>query len=234
MNDTAVSDHLPVESNEIYVRTARHYDRLNNLMSFGTSKWYRRRVVASLDAPPESTLVDLGCGTGHIALAMQERIGPEGRVVAIDSCLPMLAEAKRQGVREVMEGRLDAIPLDDEFADGLVCGYTIRYATDLESTMKEIHRILKPGAPVRFLEMTIPTSPMPRMLASILVRRLSPLAMTVFCRSRSAGDLMRHLWESVSSFRPPHDVIECMQAAGFQNVKHQGPWGMLMEYQGEA
>ena len=234
MNNTAVSDPLPVESNDIYVRTARHYDRLNNLMSFGTSKWYRRRVVASLDAPPESTLVDLGCGTGHIALAMQDRIGPEGRVVAIDSCQPMLVEAKRQGVREVMEGRLDAIPLDNEVADGLVCGYTIRYATDLESTMKEIHRILKPGAPVRFLEMTIPTSPVPRMLASILVRRLSPLAMTVFCRSRSAGDLMRHLWESVSSFRPPHEVIESMQAAGFQNAQHRGPWGMLMEYQGEA
>ena len=234
MNNTSVSDPPPVESNDIYVRTARHYDRLNNLMSFGTSNWYRRRVVASLDVSPDSTLIDLGCGTGHIALAMQDLIGSEGRVVAIDSCQPMLDEAKRQGVREVREGRLDAIPLDDEVADGLICGYTIRYATDLESALKDIHRVLKPGAPVRFLEMTIPTSPVARALASIIVRRVSPLAMTLICRSRSAGDLMRHLWESVSSFRPPHEVIECMQAAGFQNVKHQGPWGMLMEYQGEA
>lgn len=234
MNDTTVSDHPPVESNDIYVRTARHYDRLNNLMSFGTSKWYRRRVVASLGVPSDSTLVDLGCGTGQIALAMQDLIDAEGRVVAIDSCQPMLAEAKRLGVREVVEGRLDAIPLDDQVADGLVCGYTIRYATDLESALKEIHRVLKPGAPVRFLEMTIPTSPVPRMLASIVVRRVSPLAMTLFCRSRSAGDLMRHLWESVSAFRPPEQVIECMKAAGFRNLKHHGPWGMLMEYQGEA
>ena len=56
---------------EVYDRAASRYDLVNDLVSFGTSNWYRRRTILSLELPEDATLVDVGTGTGSLAVAAQ-------------------------------------------------------------------------------------------------------------------------------------------------------------------
>ena len=222
------------ETLRLYANAARRYDRLTGIMSFGSGPWYRRRVVASMNMPPGGTALDLGSGTGGVALAMQESMGNDARVIAMDTSAEMLREAKRCGVRETVEGSMNDIPLEDNSVDGVACGYAIRYATNLKKSLEEIRRVLKPGAPVVLMEMTIPESAIGRTMASLVVRRVSPLAMTVCCGSRGVGELMRHFWDSVAAFPPPSDVVALLEDIGFGRVRKHGPWGMLVEYRAYA
>lgn len=218
------------ETDRIYAAAAHRYDRLLWLMSLGSGGWYRRNVVEWLDLPRDGCAVDLGAGTGGLALAMQEVVGTRGRVVAIDRSPEMLAEAARLGVRETVEGTFDELPFEDASVDGLACGYAIRYASDLGLALTEIHRVLRPGARVALMEMAIPESRLGRTVASILIRRLSPGVMMVCCGSRGVGALMGHFWDSVASFPPRSEVVARMQDVGFRDVRSLGPWGMLTEF----
>ena len=222
------------ETARLYANAAQRYNRLTGLMSFGSGAWYRRRVVTSMNLPRGGVALDLGAGTGDLALAMQKAVGEKGRVLALDASPEMLAEARRRGVRETIQGTLQSIPLEDDSVDGIACGYAIRYAEDLDTTLQEIKRVLKPSAPLVILEMTIPASRLGRLCASLVVRRISPPLMTVCCGSRGVGDLMRHFWDSVASFVPPEVVLERMNASGLQCSRMHGPWFMLVEYRSQG
>lgn len=222
------------ETARLYAKAARRYNRLTGLMSFGSGAWYRRKVIESMNLPEGGVALDLGAGTGDLALGMQEAVGEKGRVVALDPSPEMLAEARRRGVRETIQGTMQSIPLEDDSVDGIACGYAIRYAEDLDTALQEIKRVLKPSARVVILEMTIPTSRLGRLCASLIVRRISPPLMTACCGSRGVGDLMRHFWDSVASFVPPEVMLEKMIASGLQHSRLHGPWFMLMEYRAQG
>ena len=222
------------ETDRIYASVARRYDRLTDLLSFGSGRFYRRKVASWLDLPLGGIGVDIGAGTGGLALAMQEKVGETGRVIAIDRSPEMLAEAKRLGVRETVEGTFDSLPLEDNSVDGIASGYAIRYAPDLSRALAEMQRVLRPGGKIVLLEMAIPRSGLGRMAASLLVRRCSPAAMTICCQSRGVGELMRHFWDSVASFPPMDEVVKCMESVGFRGVQGLGPWGMLTEFRARA
>ena len=81
----------------IYGRSANRYDRVNAVASFGTSTWYRRRTVLSLELAPDATLVDVGCGTGMLALAAQLYLPESPSIVAVDPCPEMRALATAAG-----------------------------------------------------------------------------------------------------------------------------------------
>ena len=218
------------EVNDVYARTARQYDRLLGLMSLGSIGWQRRRLAARLPVRDDGVVVDLGCGTGGMSLCLQERFGRSGRLIAIDPCREMLEEAQRRGVEETLVGDLATIPLDDASADGLVCAYAIRYSHDLNATFGEMRRVLRPGSPVRILEMTAPKRQPSRAMAGLFINRIAPPTMALMCWNRSIGELMHHFWHSVSTFKRPDHVAEQMKVAGFSDVVVHGPWGMLTEW----
>ncbi|MCH2161557.1 MAG: class I SAM-dependent methyltransferase [Phycisphaerales bacterium] len=222
------------ETNQIYARTARQYDRLLGMMSLGSIGWQRRRQAARLPVRPGAVVIDLGCGTGGMSLCLQDRFGDSGRVIAIDPCREMLNEAQRRGVREVLVGDLSAIPVEDQSADALICAYAIRYAEDLDAALNEIHRVLRPGAPVRFMEMTVPRNPLARAVATVFVRGIAPNVMSILCWNRDIGGLVKHFWAAISSFGGPKVLAERLDAAGFKEITVHGPYGMVMELYARA
>ena len=97
---------------ELYQRSARHYDRLNAVASLGTSNWYRRRTILSLDLEPDARLLDVGCGTGALAIAAQRFLPESPSIVGVDPC-PEMRRIAGRGRSRRPGGIPESIPVGD-------------------------------------------------------------------------------------------------------------------------
>ena len=214
----------------LYDRAARRYDLLNNLISFGTSNWYRRRTILSLELPSDASLVDVGSGTGVLALAAQRFLPDSSQIIAVDPSPEMRAMASRAGVRDVRAGSFSLIPVEDSSMDAMVSGYAIRYVEHLSEAFAEARRVLRPGGRLVLLEMMVPRSPVPRRVLKFLICGLGSRVFSLACGSRATGELMRHFWDSISSFQSPDFVVESLKDSGFLDVEYRYVGGLLGEF----
>jgi demethylmenaquinone methyltransferase/2-methoxy-6-polyprenyl-1,4-benzoquinol methylase len=126
------------------------YDRLSALTGYGPS--YYRRAAAALPIRSGDVLVDLGCGTGSLALAVADRLRGRGRVTGIDLAERQLAEARRKGARspvpiEWRRGSVDDLPFEDGTVDGVCMSQVIHGLTEpvRRGMIAESVRVLRPG-----------------------------------------------------------------------------------------
>jgi len=234
VNDVKAENVTPMGADpsvmRLYDRAARRYDRLNNLISFGTSNWYRRRTILSLDLPSDASLVDVGSGTGALALAAQQFLPDSSQIIAVDPSPEMRSMASRAGVRDVRAGSFSLIPVEDSSMDAMVSGYAVRYVEGLSEAFAEARRVLRPGGRLVLLEMMVPRSPVQRRVLKFLICGLGSPVFSLACGSRATGELMRHFWDSISSFQSPDLVVESLEDSGFLDVEYRYVGGLLGEF----
>ena len=138
--------------------SAFSYDLLNDLLSFGLHRLWKRELLALLSPLPGETWLDLCCGTGDLAFSLARKVFPNGRVVGIDSAKEPLALARKRALKEsrlpISFVKADALDtgLEMHSFDGVVMGYGLRNLADPQVGLKEIHRVLKPGASAGILD----------------------------------------------------------------------------------
>ncbi len=138
------------------------YDRTAALLSFGQDPRWRRFLVSRVEAGPESTVLDVATGTAAVAIELTRRTGCS--VVGVDQSPEMLASGRarvaRAGLAErirLVEGRAEQLPFEDASFDALTFTYLLRYVHDPAATMRELARVLKPGAPMASLDFAVPS-----------------------------------------------------------------------------
>ncbi len=216
--------------NELFNVSATHYDWITDAMSFGTGRWYRRDVLRRVGVGAGAALIDVGCGTGVIAVAAQGLVGPSGRVVAVDPSEGMLREARKAGVRDARLGRGEALPVADGEFNVLTMGYALRHVEDLLQTFCEYRRVLKPGGMVLLLEITRPERRLQYHFLKFYLKHVIPIVTRLGRRSRDAQELMRYYWDTIEACVPPATILDALEKAGFQNVQRNVLHGMLSEY----
>lgn len=202
-------------SRSLYKRGALVYDRVNAIASLGTSRIDRRNVIDALDLPPEASVLDLGCGTGDLALHAQTLLGPQANVIGVDPCDDMLARARARGVAQTANGHFESIPLPSGSVDAVVSAYAIRYANDLRRATDEMYRVLKPGGRLVLLEFTRPRTVLTRtLLATWILGCARPLCVLT-TRSMRSAELLEHLWCAIETMWPQKAMTDALAAAGF-------------------
>ncbi len=134
----------------MFDRIAGVYDAMNSAMTAGLHHEWRRRAVDVAEVGPGSDALDLCCGTGDLALALRERIGPDGRVVGSDFSEHMLDLARRKSAERglpVEFGWADALdlPYGDASFDAVTIGFGARNLADLDRGLAEMARVVRPG-----------------------------------------------------------------------------------------
>lgn len=160
----------------MFNRIAPVYDQLNDQLSFGLHHVWKRMAVKWAEPQLGDRVLDLCCGTGDIALLLAEAVGEQGQVYGVDFACDLLAVASqraREGARlkplggaEMIWQEGDALSLTfaDNHFDAATMGYGLRNVADIPQALRELHRVLKPGAKAALLDMNRPTQEITRSL----------------------------------------------------------------------
>lgn len=205
----------------IFSQIAPRYDLLNHLLSFNIDKAWRRRAIASLnwERAPAGTYVDLCAGTLDVSAELAGRPGFAGRVIGADFAEPMLragvGKSSPTVVSPVVADALD-LPLADGSASGAIVAFGIRNVTKLDAALREIHRVLEPGARFVILEFTTPRSALVRAGYHAYFHHILPQIGALVSGHRTA---YAYLPRSVANFPIEEDLAARFRNAGFVDVQ---------------
>ncbi|MDD2604687.1 MAG: ubiquinone/menaquinone biosynthesis methyltransferase [Desulfobacterales bacterium] len=203
----------------MFGRIAGRYDLMNAIMTLGRDRRWRRRVVALAAPPPEGRLLDIGAGTGGIALAARARF-PRLDVVAADFTPEMMAVGRRSpGGHRMSWCAADALTLPFAAArfDAVVSGYLVRNVTAPDRLFAEQFRVLKPGGRLVCLDTTPPRGPLAPLIR-FHFKRIIPLMGQWVGGDRGA---YTYLPESTRTFLAPEALAASLVRAGFVQVRWQ-------------
>jgi demethylmenaquinone methyltransferase/2-methoxy-6-polyprenyl-1,4-benzoquinol methylase len=213
----------PASVNSMFGRIAPRYDLANRLLSGGTDIRWRNRLVANVRRAAPRDILDLATGSGDTALALSRGLGKEARILGMDFCEPMLAEADRKkdaapagryaNVR-FQPGDGLAIPLPDKSFDAVTISFGLRNMADRGRSLREMRRVLRPGGRLFVLEFSQP-SPLIRPFYFFYLRRVLPRLAGWISGDRAA---YVYLNQTIEQF-PDRDALSAeILAAGFAHV----------------
>lgn len=196
---------------------APRYDLLNRLLSMGIDQRWRTAAIRKLAPRAGGVYLDVATGTGDVALEIF-RQNPKAKVIGVDFAHQMLVmglpKVKNTSIRL---GRGDALNLAfrDGTFDGATCAYGIRNFADLPRGLREIGRVLKPGASFAILEFTTPANPLMRGLYFFYFTRLLPFIGRIVSGHPEA---YTYLPLSVMDFPGSARLKEIFEECGFVDV----------------
>ena len=195
------------------------YDRLNTLMTLGLDARWRAAAVNSSEVLPGDAAIDVAAGTGKLAAALADRVGPFGRVVAVDLSPGMVAHGQATTSDlvqlEFVLGNALALPFDDGRFDAATIAFGLRNLSDFGAGFREMRRVVRPGGRVVCLELARPRPRWWGRIQHAAFRRLAPLAGSV-AGHREPYD---YLPASLDGFPDPERLAELMVQAGLVDVR---------------
>ena len=202
---------------------APRYDLLNHVLSMNIDKGWRRKALAKLNwsRTPAGTYLDLCAGTLDVGAALSKLAGFSGFVVGADFAYPMLRHGVGKAPASVLAPvTADAmlLPLRDACMDGAIVAFGIRNVADLDVSLREVRRILRPGARFVILEFSTPSSWLVRTFYHAYFHYALPLVGRIVS---GHGSAYTYLPLSVSKFPTLQALADRMKQAGFVDVTWQ-------------
>jgi len=204
----------------IFSEIAPRYDLLNHLLSLNIDRVWRRKAIAELNVgrSPAGNYLDLCAGTLDISVALAATKGFAGSVIGADFAEPMLRAGRGKiGIAKIAPVAADALllPLSDASMAGAIVAFGIRNVADLDACLREVHRVLEPGARFVILEFSTPRSSIVNAGYQLYFNTLLPVIGGLISGHRTA---YRYLPRSVANFPAQEELAQRMTRAGFTNV----------------
>jgi len=210
------------ENRAMFDRIAGYYDSTNRVLTFGLDDFWRRRAVARLSPGPDLVYLDIGAGTGDIAIEIL-RQAPGSKVIGIDPSEGMLQlgreKIERKGISQFITlevGDVLDLKYRDNSFDGAITSFCIRNVTDRKRGIEEICRVVRPGGKLVILELTQPTG----FIMGPLFRLYANVVMPFITRIMSSVSAYRYLTASMADFPRPETVLALMRDAGLVNRRY--------------
>ena len=208
---------------QVFTSVASSYDLMNDLMSFGVHRLWKRHFVAVSGVRRGDRVLDLAGGTGDIAALLKPVVGDEGEVVVGDINAAMLGVGRdRLTDRGLVSGlrwaqmNAEMLPFEDNRFDAVTIAFGLRNVTDKDKALADMYRILKPGGRLLVLEFSKVRSPLLSKLYDVHSFQVLPRLGKLFAND---GDSYRYLAESIRK-HPDQDTLKGMMlGAGFGHVE---------------
>jgi demethylmenaquinone methyltransferase/2-methoxy-6-polyprenyl-1,4-benzoquinol methylase len=203
----------------VFDSVASKYDVMNDLMSAGLHRWWKRYTMAVANPQPGQHALDIAGGTGDLSIAFARKVGPQGRVVHTDINEAMLREGRNRILNEglVLESMVcdaEKLPFADASFDFVSVAFGLRNMTHKDRALAEMHRVLKPGGKLLVLEFSKVAQPLEKAYDWYSFNILPKLGQWV----ANDADSYRYLAESIRMHPDQATLRQMMQTAGFGHV----------------
>ena len=206
---------------EVFRSVAGNYDLMNDLMSMGLHRWWKRFTLEMSGVRAGSKVLDVASGSGDLALAFARRAGPTGEVWMTDINAAMLAVGRDKAIdagRVLPAALCDAekLPFRDGRFDCVSVAFGLRNMTHKERALAEMARVARPGGRVLVLEFSKPWKPLERAYDAYSFGVLPRLGRYV-ARDEAA---YRYLAESIRMHPDQETLKAMMEGAGLTRVEY--------------
>ncbi len=206
---------------DLFIKIARRYDFLNDLMSIGMHRlWKRRTINRALSGKQNQSLrvLDLCCGTGDLSKCFNQK-APGAQIYGVDFTAEMLrvAQARTTSIPWVQADALQ-LPFKDQTFDIVSVGYGLRNLADIDQGLREIYRVLQPNGSFVSLDFGKPESPTIRRAYFSYLKTVLPLLGHLFCGD---PDTHGYILASLDSYPAQRGIQKQMDALGFQDCDFQ-------------
>jgi demethylmenaquinone methyltransferase / 2-methoxy-6-polyprenyl-1,4-benzoquinol methylase len=221
---------VPVEEKkklvgQVFSSVARQYDLMNDLMSLGIHRVWKRYFVGTSGVKRGDRVLDLAGGTGDIAALLHERVGDAGSVVLGDINAAMLSVGRdrltdRGLVRglEYVQLNAEALPFPDASFDLVTIAFGLRNVTEKANALREMHRVLKVGGRALVLEFSQVKPEWFRPVYDFHSFKVLPRLGQLFAND---ADSYQYLAESIRKHPPQDELKAMMETAGFARCEYR-------------
>jgi len=217
---------------QVFHSVAGKYDLMNDLMSMGIHRAWKRFAISQMQLRPGMQVLDVAGGTGDLTRRIAERIGSSGKVVLSDINSSMLAEGRARlvdegigGNVEIVQADAESLPFPDNHFDRVIIGFGLRNVTNKDEALKSMFRVLKPGGFLEVLEFSKPTLPgLGKVYDSYSFNILPMLGKIV----ADDEDSYRYLAESIRKHPDQETLKQMMADAGFERCHYHNLSGGIV------
>ena len=214
---------------EVFHSVADKYDLMNDLMSAGVHRLWKRYTIETSGAKKGDTILDLAGGTGDLAIKFTRIVGPEGKVTLSDINPSMLENGRKRltnmgiaGNIEYVEANAEELPFEDNTYNITTMAFGLRNVTDKAKALRSIYRCLKPGGKLMVLEFSKPVVPGLGPVYDQYSFKLLPLIGKLVANDEES---YRYLAESIR-MHPDQETLKGMfEEAGFEKCSYHNMTG---------
>lgn len=216
----------------VFDSVASRYDLMNDLMSGGIHRLWKRFTIELSAVRPGQTVLDIAGGTGDLAAKFSRLVGSEGRVVLADINDSMLKVGRDKLIDTGAVGNIhmvqcdaQSLPFPDNSIDCITIAFGLRNVTDKDKALRSMERVLRPGGRLLVLEFSKPTNPLLEKAYDTYSFKLLPLMGKLVANDEES---YRYLAESIRKHPDQETLLEMMEDAGFVDCKYHNMTGGIV------
>ena len=216
----------------VFDSVADNYDLMNDVMSFGIHRLWKRFAIEQTGARPGQRILDLAGGTGDLAARLAPLVGPQGEVVVGDINASMLNVGRARlldrgisGNVRFVQANAEELPFPRNSFDCVTIAFGLRNVTDKQKALESMYGVLKPGGRVLVLEFSKPVLPGLQQAYDLYSFKVLPLMGRLIARDE---DSYRYLAESIRMHPDQEKLRQMMERAGFEDCDYHNLSGGIV------
>ncbi|BCU08085.1 bifunctional demethylmenaquinone methyltransferase/2-methoxy-6-polyprenyl-1,4-benzoquinol methylase UbiE [Allochromatium tepidum] len=209
---------------EVFDSVATRYDVMNDLMSLGIHRLWKRHAIELSGVRRGQRVLDLASGTGDLAYRFSGLVGPDGLVVMTDINAAMLGEGRTRMLDRGRVGNIryslvnaEQIPFESDLFDCVTIGFGLRNVTHKQKALDEMFRVLKPGGRALILEFSHPTT---KSLSKVYDAYSFSVLPTLGKLVANDSESYRYLAESIRMHPDQETLRSMMEASSFERCEY--------------